>query len=915
MSGQEKTLKIATAIDTASFEKARNAVSALTREVEKLVAAVSKVNFGGGGGGGMGARLSTNSTPASGGSSSVAQMSSRFGTGMSGGVADNLTKAVTQSSQLFRVAADGSKNSFKVMQDALSGMVRSSDREIKTLTANLQKLEQTYGRLKERQASGRGGDLTEAMIGKVGGMRAAGMDAVSAAHEYKAQVRQEQQKYDDSRNAATSLRQRLYGGGGGAPPPQIPVNQGKDGGGLRGLRTALGAAGLGMLAGGGMLAAGIGLTNFGLSAAYENKGANLQYGMGLQSQTLNRQATYGQIYGGNATALYHGDIALSHAMRMAAKDKEYARATATVSQEAQKQLIQLQNPTGLGGSILKGGLSGIGTAAKSAAGNGPAQAAGNFISDFVAKGWAAKAYEGVRGFFKGNAGGGGGGTSGGGLGEDFAGRTTLEISQANEMNKMPEQIAQQRQDALMKVMQRNPLLNTQMQDYVSGAMGDLGLARMARVAGGLVKDPKTGLYTGDGVANFKARSIAAGWDPGQAAAMQQSIGVQVGWQAKGVGAQAMLSKQMGGFGSALNVAAMGAQFGNNGGALVNSIAGRGGMVGRGGLDISAGSQIAGMGASMMQSGNFAGSGLGLMQTLGAAGYTGSSGGDMRQARMMEAGVGAMGNVMSGNIDPLQKGLNASAAMKAAPNAPYATHAALMNMDPGTMLAAIKSKNVPPELAAMGVSLPILQKYMAAQNGTAFARYSESMGAGTEAGAAISRYQKAGGNMSYMKSWTLKRKQDELSTLGVGMRLAGGAASNEAGISRMRIQAAEEGILKTPKGRGAFAVGAGNVRKAALQSDAERAKMAGTSMADLENAGGEFTKSIQNINPAMAASERERQASQAHASNSQGAGGVDGAIASINAAFNNFVSALRGDPQIAGSRMGSAKKAGAPSASK
>lgn len=888
-SGSDKTLKITASTDTASFAKAIQAVKELTRELERLALASSKINFGGGG---MGVKISGNAAQP-GGPSSIAQMTGKFNQGSSGGVANNLAQAVVQSSALIKTAATGQKEAFRGMQDGLRSLVQNSNREISALTNSLTKLETVYRRIGGGGGSGGGGrrfiDVNPLAIGPSGG----------------------------------------GGGGFGNVGPYIPPTGGGGGGSYIGNR--MGGAGSGAPGGGlglggwgaaGVAAAALGVANFGISASFENRSANLGYGIGLAGQTLGRQATYGNIYGGNSVALSHGDVALSAAMRQASKDKDYQEATAMKVAQDRVALTKLQNPNDLTGAIYRGGLGnplnllqggspggGLTTYGKSAAGNLINN--GGVSADRRAAFAARMRATPMRFGSESGIGGAAQSTFGGVTGGSSGGLTTLDIAQKTAMDRLPEQIAQDRQNALMQVMQRNPLLNSQMQQYYGGALGDLNLARMGRTGGGLIRDPRTGLYTGDAVQNFKERAISAGWDPGQVAGMTQSIGHQVGWAARGVGSMSMLSKQMGGFGSALGVAAMGNQFGGNGGGLVNSIAGRGGMVGRGGLDITAGSNMFGIGAGMMGSGNFAGSGLGLMQTLGAAGFTGSSGGDMLQGRAMGAGLGAMDAMMSGNIDPLQKGLNASAAMKAAPNAPYATHAALMSLDSGTMMAAIKSGSVPPELMKQGVTLEILKKYMATQNGTAFARYADSIGAGTEVGSAIERYKKAGGNMSYMKSWSLKRKQDELNTVGLGMKLAGIAPTMEAGVSRARLQAASEGILTAPKGRGAFAVGAGSQRRSALRSQGRIEGMSGEGVATAENEGGLFTGAAKDMPKNIVESEKQRIAAQAGAADSRGAGGVEGAISSLDVAFRNFVQALRGDPLITGNKMGKAMKAVAP----
>jgi flagellar hook-basal body complex protein FliE len=934
--GIDKTLSIKVGIEQKSFDDAKIAIQRLIDQVRELSTATAGINLGGGGPGFMSV---TGVASGQGQRGSVAA-AGRQGAGgqQGGGMADQITKAVQSVSTVLKASTSGSSTALKGMKKDLHDMVDASKTEVDALTTKLVGLESTFKRLSDNrrgkfglpQASAAYDDVQagKAELGAALGVHGSVRGAQSAI---------EREKMRDVTEKLTGIRP---GGARGADVAGAAGGAGGAAGGGGGfgslgggLKTLLGAAGFGALAGGSLLAAGIGAANFGLGAVYDNRTANLQYGIGLQSQTLNRQATYGQIYGGNAVSLSQGDVALSHAMLVAAaesKDKYSAFATATGSRgltEAQKQKIDIEHPTELDGVLLRGGIRGLGTIGSSAAGKYLANGSDSVsdakkaafrdklksgpssnVNDYTLTG--RSGVVGGQTDLVGNIGEGiGASEAQKALGAYYNGRSKLDIENAVEQNKLPEMVAQRDNDALMKVKARNPLLNSYMQDYYNSAMGDMSIARMARVSGGLVKN-KAGEYIGDAVTLFQAEAEGHGWDAGQKAGMIQQIGGQVGWGAKGVGAEAMLSKQYGGLSNAVDLAAIGHQFGGKGGEFVNALAGRSGMVGSGGLDTSAGARIFGAGAGMMGNGSFAGNGLALMQTLGAAGSTGTSGGDMWSARAMQSGLDAGNKVLSGGLDPLQKGLNASAAMKAAPDASYITHAALMGLDQGTMMAALKDGVVPTRLSDQGITIDILRKYRDTQNGTAFARYSDSMGTGTEVGKAVARYKASGGNMSYMKGMNAKDKDRELEKLGIGMERFGGADTADAGIMRARNQASEEGILSTPKGKGAFAVAASGPRLANLL--ARKALLEGRSagIAKEEQEHGGVSSAANNMEKAKIAQELARLTGQLAAADT-GTGGAEGALAQIEAGFKAFMAAMRADPQILAKKQGGKASKGEP----
>jgi hypothetical protein len=194
---------------------------------------------------------------------------------------------------------------------------------------------------------------------------------------------------------------------------------------------------------------------------------------------------------------------------------------------------------------------------------------------------------------------------------------------------------------------------------------------------------------------------------------------------------------------------------------------------------------------MMTSGNFlgGGAGMGLSSVLLEAAAGGGGYGDMLGARQVQMGVGANDRFMSGGIDPLQKALNASAALSVAGNSPYSTKHALMGLDTASQLDIIRTGKVSKTLASMGVDARLVQKYTAEQDRMAFARVSDSMLTGTQR-SQLAQYRKHGG------LW----KGADLETLS-GVLSLGTGDSPEAALGRLRIQAAR-GRLGDLAGRGA-----------------------------------------------------------------------------------------------------------------
>jgi hypothetical protein len=772
-----KDIKFTVGIDETSAAKTKRIIAEITQEVNRLVQATHQVNLGfggGGGGGGFGAKVGAFSGGKGSGPGQIGTRMAQAG----GGLTDNLARAVQNSAALFKGAASGSKDAFKVMSDSLKRHVDDSSREIGRLESSLAKLERQYDRLKTRQASGLGGKLTSNAMEQAQGEYYSTLGQLDRARSGRDKFIKAQESIEaegDSRgHNGPFARARGYfrelGGeikqvGGG-----IAQQMGLPSGVLNGKIGVLGV--LGAIAAGAAAVAATGR---------ENKMANIQYGIDEPFFQMNARATAGSIYGGNALAIHHGDLARVIAMARLAQSPDMQ----TLASPEYGQLLTMRraltNPDSLIDNMksdgIEGGLSFLGSKA------------GSLVARLFG-------------------------------GDNKLIGTTDVKSLALMRAKQQEQALgiENYQKALDAKMAEDPMFNDRANRLYQGAIGEMGLSRAAHISGGLqMVKVGNGRIPIDSVRMLQAKALTAGYSDSEYVGSMQELSGAAGMGFFGYG-PSILGAKAGGLHNAASIFGAGAQFGGGGADAARRFLGRGfgkapgfgiqGMIGRGGLDITAGVQVANLGMGLMNSGQFMGSGapgsgLGIMQTLMEASSTGTTGGDMRMANVVQAGVGALGNMMSGGIDPLQKAMNASAALQAAPGGSVMLKDALMRMDPAQMMEFMRTKQVPPELASVGVTPQIMEKYIAAQNRTAFARVTSSMtGGGSSAtGAAMERYRKAGG-LGYLKGSSRKAVEAELQALAPGAVFAGLAKDNTGGLGYMRALAASAGLLGPLRGRGA-----------------------------------------------------------------------------------------------------------------
>lgn len=426
------------------------------------------------------------------------------------------------------------------------------------------------------------------------------------------------------------------------------------------------------------------------------------------------------------------------------------------------------------------------------------------------------------------------------VGRDIAGTARgpganklLSTSSMTEANLRAEQsavIAEEKAKMVRDLVASSPKVASMLNETVSSAFGDIGIARTGAVGLGLNR-----AGTNTSLAEFKAHALAAGYDPSAVASARAQLGGQAGRGLMGAG-QLMLGLGMGGFGNAGQIYGAGAQFGGGGGskaAMALLMAAQHGM-GRGGMDVTAGGSVASMAAGLMGGGNFMGSsGQGLMEGLMGAGTTGSTGGDMRMARILQSGMGEYGRNLSGQTDNLQQGINMLAANASGASGWYAKKA-LMGINPAQLIEMQRTGKLPQYLADQGLSMENVQGYNKFRNQYAFSRYMDEEGAGTAVGASVAGVKAAGGVGEYMRARGITANSKEgrrlLEQLGTARQATeGGDLESNIGALYAEI-AGDKTLTGGGKGRGAGAV---SIKGTIVGQEADRQAKMATEMGEFQ----------------------------------------------------------------------------------
>lgn len=735
----DKKIAIVATVDEASFGRAKAKLAELVNEVKKLAEASKEVNLGGILGG-----VGNNRRIAGTGSQSVGQKTQAQTQNFTVGGVDNLQKTA----QSFKSAGDAAKSALRGMSDSFKEHIGVSTREGQKLTKELADLERALGRV-QKAASG--------LKGIGGGMGSPGGSGFSGGELA----------------SISTPGGRAVGHAKAAGGWSVPGMGGFDKAG-NAMATRAGYAPGGMASSiggiGAAVGAVIGAANFAMGQRQELQMSNLGYAADHQPfLASSRAATYGQIFGGNAQAIRRGDLARSAVMGDIARGQGIGGIIGSQRQMFQKFLIDKGTPTSfMSDPTLGNGYTQVKQWLGQKTNSGVDKISQFFAGDVEIPG--------------------------------LSNKTVNEVKARMSKDFMASRSAEDFQRIVDQQMQADPMRMARLNEQYGNAFSEIGIARTAGLGGGVVTRPDGTRY--DTIKSMNARFMRSGYSASEGAQMMATVGSTAGRGLMHQNTLGLMSAQAGGFGNAVSMYGLGAQFGG-GGTFFRGLQGM--IGGKAALDVTAGSQLFGAAGAQMTAGTFAGSGagsgLGFMQTLSDAAYGGSSGSDMLGVRQVTSGIGATNAMMGGSIDPLQQALNFSAALKAAPNANYGTHKGLLGLDLATASDIVATGKVPEGLRARGITVDLVKGYISEQNKTSFARATDKMFGNSEVGSALGRYRQSGG-LGYLKGKSSRAVNKELSALAEALSDSTGVDRTSA-MGRLRIQAAgTDGVLAKVKGRGA-----------------------------------------------------------------------------------------------------------------
>lgn len=744
MTPQDKEIKFKVGVDEASIRKGISLIREFQREAQKLAQELNRAMTAANGQRGAGMSMSSNSTfnPANEAIRNNAQ---------NAGMGGLFTKQLLENKQLFQAIATGTKDALARTSTAVKDELGKQQAEIRKLRYEAEQLGKEYQHLQKFNMPGPAQKAAQNFFNKNQEI------ANASGREQLLQDRYAQ------------LNQ----------PAASPMGQG--------VRQMLGSVGINnaMINAGGAATIGyiVGKTLVNSLRSGSQEAAQSPHDF------VTRSVKQGGSYGGAAMGIRHGDLSLLHAFSM-------MRGNSRFSEDFDRLKEGAQGLDGRG-SILPEGMAGIG------------------VGDFS-------------GIFGRNRGGGiefnksnwrlwdviGRNVKRAILGADPIGAIDDTL---RSKGNIPVDQTTQMLDYAQKMEQANPLAFAgvrQFQETAGAGINQMrGLGQGTRTkryewskSGNMFLEGLSYAQGGDSVIkeNSAARTLRKYQDraisPEEVIAGQHAVEGVAGFHAgQSLRHQAVYGNLGGHVPNAALMAGTGALVGNKGlwGQFTGALGGNGGM------DIGAGSKMAGTLSGALLAGNPITSGEGMLGALYQYGRGRNSAEDMLIQNFMPQGLGAMGQVTGGGIDAYQSGSNLLNAIQALPKGSVMAQEYLAQMDPATIAEVMAGGEVPAELRARGITADAVKSYAK----KTFARaYDRNIGASPgqdgdlndvqkqakivteQYGGDFGKFLKEGGDRLGLKGNALKDFQRRaLVNQGAFYQDIGWAGSDMAGQSLARIQ--------------------------------------------------------------------------------------------------------------------------------
>lgn len=738
MDSTDKSIKFSVQVDQRSLTLTVSAIRQLTQEVKNLSDALARAGGGGGLLGGMSAKAGLPNTGTEG------IMNAEKRPGMTGGMA-GITQAITEDAKTMTAIAKAGNDAITSMTRTLKTSITDQVNTIKGLQRGWEELNKTYKGSGGAAAAGFGGGTGGSGGGGhgFGGFMGGGLGGTSSGRTTNSGV--------SGGGVPGGFMGGGLGGGLGGPPGSF-MNGGLGGGGegSGGGFGVLGQIGSGLWSFGksalGMvgipLAAGA-LVNYGLNQANEAGLAQAQYNMDIGMRSGRVGAGVGSALGGLGQSIRGGNVALNMAFEKEVgealvRERGITKERQRMAEHAAGRDITLGSAAGrVGGVIGKVGENVIGN-----------------VTDTI-----------------------------------NVTKTKSEIDYENAIAMQPVKQAQDLAERAQNRTQSEWYKSTLTNEIAGMQWSNIAMARSGGLSLGLNKK-------GDNMAlaEFEAAMIRAGYSGAEGAAAMGSGGRVLGRGLRGFGIKGMMA-QAGGFDAMNEIMAMGAQYGSGkaGSQAMYDLFQHHG-VGKGGIDVTAGSQIAATVAKMMGNGNFQGTGAGLAEAMLGAANTGGVGGDMYMARILPGGMAAYQRDLNGSGSGLQMGINAITAAKHFKNW-YAQKAA-MDMDAGTLINVLRGGEkefAKTNLALHGGTLADLQGYVTDRNKFSLSQFIRKGGdPNSKVGIAVAGVQQAGGIIPYLKGLPKKEREAAINAIAAGRGdVKGGTVDENRGAIYAEIMADKE----------------------------------------------------------------------------------------------------------------------------
>lgn len=751
MPGENKVLRISAEADAQSFQGVRTMVRDLQAEAAKAAEALSQVaRAAGGASAPMGVAGGTGGGPTA---VPAGFRGAQVAAG-AGGIASGLVAGVGGIAGVFRQAAEGARAAGRTIADSLRDAATQGEPHLRRMRESVQAVLDGMRQVGAARPPGGGGAGSGGGYDNAAPFRGIGPQLVpvgSPGPSFGTQAwREEAARRGDLLGMGPELKvvgqpdsrsflQRLMGnaregwgpagGGGGGDEGG---GGGGGGGGLLGalanipgigtlMSVARAAKGFGIAGG----AAYLGYKAFDMGTrAFANVDVpNDEERINQEGYDLRYRAAAGRSFGGNAVGLMGGDLALTRAIQRTNQDPSFQRLMGRDMTETRVQLEahraglpSVVNPL-TGQSVTSSSGYTVSNLGKTIG-----QETGKAIVDLSRGATTSSTERLLTGLGSISS------ISGGVMLPSVAAaqtatslvspaKTQQDIQMKRAFAQLPIDQMAARQERIEQEKSSDPMFQYISSKLMSETFGNASMARGSGYGQAPIFDKKTGDFKGYSLDMFKSRLQRRNFTEGEGTAMNEAVSRTAGRGLMYHG-ESLLGAHAGGLYNAAELFGQGAQLGGGApGSFLESVQR---SVGAGGLDVTAGAELAGVFSSMAATGHGGiGAGGGFETLAASAALPGASPAeDLRNSRMAAGGLQQTAALFGGQVDPLGQALTRRAALRGAKGLGYNAADSLEHLlgNPAELAQIMSARgDVSEGLKGIGLSKANVQTALREQN--------------------------------------------------------------------------------------------------------------------------------------------------------------------------------------------------------